>query len=99
LKKYEVQIANIPDYAVEELKILLSVPTQRGNELLALAEFLAIPSIGIRFAENVLFLVCHPLTVVRIKDGDELPNENEREKRKSNSLFCSRPVPSGCRFL
>lgn len=55
LKKNKVKIADIPDYAPDELEVLLNSTPERAKEIYALAEFQTIPSIGLKFAQDWYF--------------------------------------------
>jgi Pathogenicity locus len=63
LRKNKIKIANILDFATDEL-----------------AEFQTIPSIGIKFAEDLVFLGYYSLNELKNKDGAELTDEYERKK-------------------
>jgi hypothetical protein len=80
LRKNKVKIANILDFATDELEVLLNATTERAKEIYALAEFQTIPSIGIKFAEDLVFLGYYSLNELKNKDGAELTNEYERKK-------------------
>lgn len=62
LKRNKVKIANILNYAPDELEVLLSSTPERVKEIYALAEFQTVPSIGIKFAEDLVFLGYYSLT-------------------------------------
>jgi len=80
LRKHRVRMVDIPNYAVDELEVLLDSTTERAGEILALAEFQSVPSIGIRFAEDLVFLGYHSLSELRDKDGAELTDDYEKKK-------------------
>ena len=56
LRKNKIRIANILDFATDELEVLLNATTERAKEIYALAEFQTVPSVGIKFAEDLVFL-------------------------------------------
>jgi len=80
LKKNKVKIADILNYAYEELEVILNVPPERVKEIYALAAFQTVPSIGIKFAEDLVFLGYYSLKELKDKDGAKLTNEYEQKK-------------------
>lgn len=80
LRKNKVKIANILDFATDELEVLLNATTERAKEIYALAEFQTVPSVGIKFAEDLVFLGYYSLNELKDKDGAKLTDEYERKK-------------------
>lgn len=80
LRKNKVKISEILNYVVDELEVLLDTNQQRARELYALAEFQTIPSIGIRFAEDLVFLGYFSLNELKGKDGAKLTDDYELKK-------------------
>jgi hypothetical protein len=80
LRKNKIKIANILDFATDELKVLLNATTERVKEIYALAEFQTIPSVGIKFAEDLVFLGYYSLNELKQKDGAKLTDEYEQKK-------------------
>jgi hypothetical protein len=80
LKQNKVKIGEIHDYAVDELEVLLNTSPERARELYALAEFQMVPSVGIKFAEDLVFMGYHSLNDLKGKDGATLTDEFERKK-------------------
>ncbi len=80
LRKNKVKIRQILDYAPDELEVLLGAEPERAKELYALAEFQTIPSVGIKFAEDLVFLGYYSISELKGKDGAELTNLYERKK-------------------
>lgn len=80
LRAHKVKIAEITNYAVDELAIMLEVPLNRAKALYALADFQRIPSIGIRFAEDLVFLGYYSVAELKGKDGAELTDAYEKQK-------------------
>ncbi len=80
LRKNKIKIANILDFAADELDVLLNATTERAKEIYALAEFQTVPSIGIKFAEDLVFLGYYSLNELKNKDGAKLTDEYERKK-------------------
>lgn len=80
LKKNKIKIANILDFAPDELEVLLNASTERVKEVYALAEFQTVPSVGIKFAEDLVFLGYYSLNELKQKDGAKLTDEYEQKK-------------------
>jgi Pathogenicity locus len=80
LRRNKIKIADILSIATDELEVLLNVSSQRAREIYALAEFQTITSIGIKFAEDLVFLGYYSLNELKNKNGAELTNEYERKK-------------------
>lgn len=80
LRKHKIKIAEILDYAPDELAELLGVTEDRAKELWALADFQRIPSIGIAFAKDMVFLGYYSVASVRGEDGATLTDRYERKK-------------------
>ena len=80
LRKNKIKIANILDFATDELEVLLNSTTERVKEIYALAEFQIVPSVGIKFAEDLVFLGYYSLNELKNKDGAKLTDEYELKK-------------------
>lgn len=80
LRKNKIKIANLLDFAADELQVLLNTTTERAREIYALAEFQTVPSIGIKFAQDIVFLGYYSLNELKDKDGAKLTDEYERKK-------------------
>lgn len=80
LRKNKIKIADILDFATDELEVLLNTTTERAKEIYALAEFQTVPSIGIKFAEDLVFLGYYSLNELKNKDGAKLTDEYELKK-------------------
>jgi len=80
LRKNKIKIADILDFATDELEVLLNTSTERANEIYAIAEFQTVPSIGIKFAEDLVFLGYYSLNELKDKDGAKLTDEYELKK-------------------
>lgn len=80
LKKNKIKIANILDFATDELEVLLNATPERAKEIYALAEFQTVPSVGIKFAEDLVFLGYYSLNELKNKDGAKLTEEYELKK-------------------
>jgi hypothetical protein len=80
LRKNKIKIANILDFAIDELEVLLNATTERTKEIYALTEFQTAPSVGIKFAEDLVFLGYYSLKELKHKDGAKLTDEYEQRK-------------------
>ncbi|NIJ53849.1 helix-hairpin-helix domain-containing protein [Dyadobacter arcticus] len=80
LKKSKVRIAEILDYAPDELEVLLNSTAERASQIYALAEFQTVPSIGIKFAGDLVFLGYYSIDELKNKDGAKLTDEYEQKK-------------------
>ncbi len=80
LRKNKIKISNILDFATDELEVLLNVTAKRAKEIYALAEFQTVPSVGIKFAEDLVFLGYYSLNELKNKNGAKLTDEYELKK-------------------
>lgn len=80
LRKHKIKMANILDFALDELEVLLNTTTDRAKEIYALAEFQSVPTIGIKFAEDLVFLGYYSLKELKQQDGAKLTDEYEYKK-------------------
>lgn len=80
LRKNKIRMAELLNYAADELEVLLNISAKRAKELRALAEFQTVPSVGIRFAEDLVFLGYHALHELKHKDGARLTDAYELKK-------------------
>jgi len=80
LKRSKVKFSEVLSYAPDELEILLNATSERAREIHALAEFQTIPSIGIKFAEDLVFMGYYSIDELKNKDGAQLSDEYELKK-------------------
>lgn len=80
LRKNKVRLAEVLNYAPDELELLLNATPERAKEIHALAEFQTVPSVGIKFAEDLVFLGYYSLSELKDKDGAKLTDEYEKKK-------------------
>lgn len=80
LRKNKVTKVKILNYDVDELVELLKVSENRTREIYALADFQQIPSIGIKFAKDLIFLGYYSVEELKDKSGAELTNAYEKQK-------------------
>lgn len=80
LRKNKIKKSQLLEYSPEELSIKLKVSKRRARELYALADFQRIPSIGIEFAKDLIFLGYHSVNDLRGRKGAELLDLYETKK-------------------
>jgi hypothetical protein len=80
LRKAKIKISELLDYAPDELELILEASSDRVKTIFALAEFQTVPSIGIKFAEDLIFMGYYSLAELKIKDGAKMLEEYERKK-------------------
>ncbi len=80
LRINKLKIADIPSYATDELEVLLGVTFERAREIYALIEFQMIPSIGIKFAEDLISMGYYSIDDLKGKDGAKLTEDFEQLK-------------------
>lgn len=80
LRKNKIKIAGILHFTVDELEVLLNATTERAREIYALAQFQTVPSVGIKFAEDLVFLGYYSLEELKEQDGAKLTDDYELKK-------------------
>ncbi|MDR0267782.1 helix-hairpin-helix domain-containing protein [Paenibacillus sp.] len=78
LRKCKIKISEIGSYTVDQLCSLLGISIYRAKELKAHAEFQSIPSIGPKFAQDLMQLSYFSLDDLIGKDGAVLMEELEQ---------------------
>ncbi len=79
LKQKGITQKALMNYAIDEIIHILNASAQRAKTLQALFEFQQVPSIGIRFAHDLIFLGYYTLAELKGKQGYELLNEYEEK--------------------
>jgi hypothetical protein len=80
LRTNKVKIADVISYAADELAVVIGSTLTRAKEIRALAEFQTVPSIGVKFAEDLVFLGYYSLNELKNKDGARLTDQFEKKK-------------------
>lgn len=80
LRKNGMKINRLAEFAVDEIGILLNTTQQRAKEIAALIAFQTIPSIGPKFAHDLVSLGIYTVDDLVGKDGPMLFNELERKQ-------------------
>ncbi|MES2265225.1 MAG: helix-hairpin-helix domain-containing protein [Bacteroidota bacterium] len=79
LKEKKITQKQFSDLAIDEIIAVLEPQVQRAKEIQALFEFQSIPSVGIRFAQDLIFLGYYRLSDIKQKTGPDLLNEYENK--------------------
>ena len=77
-RKIGIRLKDIGSYSVEELCDILDTSVTRAMEIHALIDFQTIPSIGIRFAHDLVSLGYYSLDQLKDKNGADLVNDFEQ---------------------
>lgn len=80
LRTHNYKIADIAGLAADELEVMLGISQQRACELRALAEFQTIPTIGLEFAKDLVFLGLTSINDLKHTDGASLLDRFEAKK-------------------
>ncbi len=78
LKKAGVKISQLGDFAIDELAALFNVSEHRAKALNAHLIFQRLPSIGPKFAQDLVDMGYYNLGQLKGRDGADLLNEHER---------------------
>lgn len=77
MRKNKIRFCDLPNYAFDELEIILGVTFERAREIYALIEFQTVSSIGIKFAEDLISLGYYSIAELKGKDPAKLIEEFE----------------------
>ncbi len=78
LRKAKIKFQDIHKFEPTELASVLNGTIQRANELIGLADFQQVPSIGLKLAEKIVYhLRIYSLREMKEKDGAKLLDELE----------------------
>ena len=80
LRRQKVAVSRLLEYAADELEVLLHTTPERAREIHALAEFQTIPSVGIRFAEDLVFMGYRTIRELKGKNPALLLDAYEQQK-------------------
>jgi len=72
LRANKIKIRDIPKHSIEELCVSLKISAIRAMEIHALVEFQSIPSIGIKFAWDLISLGYYSLDELKEKNASRL---------------------------
>lgn len=79
LRANKVKLSEIHHHSVENLRAILGISKIRAMELKALSEFQTIPSIGVRFAQDLISLGFYSIQQLKGKDPAKLVDRLERQ--------------------
>ena len=77
LRANKIKVSDITEYLVDDLCALLHVPPTRAKEIYALAEFQSVPSVGIKFAYDLISLGYFSLDDLKDKNGAKMIEDLE----------------------
>lgn len=93
LRKNKIGIASILNFATYGLGKLLKVTKERAKEIYALAEFQTVPSVGIKFAEDLVYLGYYSLNELKQKD-----NKGSHSQKNDNRLRINPDITRDAKF-
>jgi AraC-like DNA-binding protein len=79
LRANKIKLSEIHHHSTENLRAILGISKIRAMELKAISEFQTIPSIGIRFAMDLISLGFYSIQELKGKDPAKLVNRLERQ--------------------
>ena len=79
LRVNKVKLSEIHHHSAENLRAILGISKIRAMELKAISEFQTIPSIGIRFAQDLISLGFYSIQELKGKDPAKLVDRLERQ--------------------
>jgi hypothetical protein len=79
LKEKKITQKALADLAIDEVIDVLHAKADRAKILQALFEFQSIPSLGIEFARDMMFMGYYKVSDIKDKTGPELINQYERK--------------------
>ena len=79
LRANKVKLSEIHHHSAENLRAILGISKIRAMELKAISEFQTIPSIGIRFAQDLISLGFYSIQELKGKDPAKLVDRLERQ--------------------
>ncbi len=79
LRAARIKVGEVHLHSVKELQDILNASRIRAMELFALSEFQSLPSIGVRFAHDLITMGYYSLGDLKGKDGAKLTDKFERQ--------------------
>lgn len=80
LRKRKIKVLEILNFTPDELEIILDVSPLRAKVLRALVDFQTVPSVGIKFAEDLVFMEFYSIEELKNEDGALLTDKYEKKK-------------------
>jgi AraC-like DNA-binding protein len=79
LRALKIKKNQLHHHSIQELQEWLKVSEQRAKELYALSAFQSLPSIGIRFAHDLISMGYYAMRELKGKDGAKLTHDYEKQ--------------------
>lgn len=95
LRKSGIKLKDLNRCSVDQLRGILNTSGIRASEIFALTEFQTIPSVGIKFAHDLLSLGYYSIDELKDKNGAELINDLELQ----NEAWIDPCVEDQCRLV
>lgn len=90
LRKHKIKLSDIALMDVRELRAALHSTEERAREIKALAQFQTVPSVGPKFAKDLVLLQYYSLDALKDQDGGLLYSDKQwwdfTEERKQYRL-------------
>ncbi len=80
LRALKIKKSELHHHSADELQQWLFVSKQRAKELYALSEFQSVPSVGIRFASDLIGMGYYSMNELKKKDGAKLTDQYEQQQ-------------------
>ncbi|PZR37929.1 MAG: hypothetical protein DI538_10980 [Azospira oryzae] len=80
LRALKIRKSELHHHSADELQQWLAVSRQRAKELYALSEFQSVPSVGIRFASDLIGMGYYSMNDLKKKDGAQLTDQYEQQQ-------------------
>jgi hypothetical protein len=80
LREIKIKISELVDYTHAQLQVLIDVSDERARELHALADFQRIPTLGVKAAEDLIFMGYYSIEDLKGLDGAQITDQYERKK-------------------
>jgi len=81
LRAHKIKVKEMHHHSVTSLQQLLNIPKIRAMELFAFSEFQSLPSIGIRFAQDLISMGYYSLKDLKKKEGAKLTDQFEVQSK------------------
>lgn len=78
LRQHKIKLKDIAFTDVRELRAALHSTEERAREIRALAQFQTVPSVGPKFAEDLVLLQYYSLDALKDQDGGRLFDQLEK---------------------
>jgi len=79
LRALRIRKNELHHHSVAELQAWMDIPKTRAKQLYALSEFQSVPSLGIRFAHDLISMGYYSLRDLKGKDGARLTHQYEKQ--------------------